>query len=161
MLSVIHDLQNLLDSVEFSVFCNITNTNQHGILKTYMSTEVLTFAYFGNDILTVILIEKLTKTKRHHFISTSECSKWWCYDESAQLVWNWRMPPSGMWRRVACVRTCDWEERIRGVLQLLLLTYLARWFLSPWWWRRYIFSETSVLTRTTRRYVTEDCIHSS
>jgi hypothetical protein len=61
-----------------------------------------------------------------------------------------------MWRRVALVRTDVSEEFIASIIrverindlettlaltnccQLLLTLFLARRFLSPWWWRRYV-----------------------
>jgi hypothetical protein len=81
----------------------------------------------------------------------------------------WRMPSSGMLRRVALVRTDVSEEHrtsiiservfLRSVRRLLVTSNLfLHKFLSPWWWRALRSSKTSVLTRATRHNIPEDGI---
>jgi hypothetical protein len=76
------------------------------------------------------------------------------------MLWLWRMPSSGMLRRVALVKTDVSEERIASIVRVtiselgttltltskrstpqsscqLLLTFLAVLFLSSWWRRRH------------------------
>jgi hypothetical protein len=71
-------------------------------------------------------------------------------------VFLWRMPSSGMLRRVALVRTDFSEERIASIMgvirigelettlavtssrSMLPTLFLDRRFFSPWWWRRYV-----------------------
>jgi hypothetical protein len=52
--------------------------------------------------------------------------------------WLWRMPSSGMLRRVALVRTDISEGRSSSQRGLLVTANVVHRLLSPWWWRRYI-----------------------
>jgi hypothetical protein len=53
------------------------------------------------------------------------------------ITFSWRMSSSGMWRRVALVRT-DFCERTYCLhhqgRKLLLTLFRAHWFLPQWWW---------------------------
>jgi hypothetical protein len=75
--------------------------------------------------------------------------------------WLWRMPSSGMWSRVALVRTDVLEERIASIIRLTRICELGTLVVT------YFFtlmmeairsSQTSVLTRATRRNIPEDGI---
>jgi hypothetical protein len=50
--------------------------------------------------------------------------------------WLWKLPSSGMWRRVALLRTDVSEKRIITIKGLL--TFQASLFFSTWWWGRYV-----------------------
>jgi hypothetical protein len=76
--------------------------------------------------------------------------------------WLWRMPFSGMWRRVDLVWTDVSEKRIASIFRLQSAATCSLWVLACWFstlnMEAIKSSETSVHTRSTRRHIPEDGI---
>jgi hypothetical protein len=84
--------------------------------------------------------------------------------------WLWRMPTSGMSRRVALLRIDVSEKVIPSIISVSILSEVgtpleARRFLSPWWWGRYLhpkrrFLEEShiVLSQKTAFFIVSKAI---
>jgi hypothetical protein len=81
-----------------------------------------------------------------------------CMRYQSIMMKRWRMPSSRMWRRVGLVRTDGTEERITSIISVflmaanvpnspILVTLIMEAIRS---------SETSVLTRVTRRHIPDD-----
>jgi hypothetical protein len=79
------------------------------------------------------------------------------YDLSFSRRWLWRMPFSGMWRRVVPVWTDVSEERIASIFRVEACSHLSRWFLARGFFtlkmEKIRSSETSVHTRTIRLHI--------
>jgi hypothetical protein len=87
-----------------------------------------------------------------------------CFTHEVEKECMWRMPPSGMLRRVALVRTDVSEERMASIIRatrigdLITAGVPSSPVLVTLMMEAIRFSETLIITRDTRRNIQEDGI---
>jgi hypothetical protein len=76
-----------------------------------------------------------------HYVSGTEPNQLNTKDLSLSWRWLWWIPSFGMLRCVAFVRSDLSEECFASIIRVERISEqmcLARWFLSPWWWGKYV-----------------------